>query len=68
MNSNIDIFRKTAAREIDPEAGATIILNRRRLQRQAAKPAWMPGWAFAGCVFLAVMFMSALTGRSNSKA
>jgi hypothetical protein len=68
MNSNVDIFRMTATRALEPEAGAAIILKRRQLQRQASKPEWMPRWAFAICCILVIVIIGTLAGRSNSRA
>lgn len=68
MNSNIDIFRMTATRAIEPEAGAAIILKRRQLQREASKPEWMPRWAFLICVILVLAIVGTVAGRSNSRA
>jgi hypothetical protein len=68
MNSNIDIFRRTAIRSLEPEVGAAIIMKRRQLQRQASKPEWMPRWAFALCMLVVLVVVGMLAGRQNSKA
>jgi hypothetical protein len=68
MNTNIDVFRMAASRTLEPEAGAAIILKRRRLQREATKPEWMPRWVFALCTILMIVIVSAVGGRSNSRS
>jgi hypothetical protein len=68
MNMDIDIFRLTATRALEPEAGASIIVKRRQLQRAATKPKWMPRWAFAICMLSMMVISGALAGRANSRS
>ena len=68
MNMDIDIFRLTATRALEPEAGASIIVKRRQLQRAATKPKWMPGWVFAIFMLSMMVVSGALAVRANSKS
>lgn len=68
MNTDIDIFQMTAARQIDPAKGAEVILQRRQAQSAASKPAWMPRWMFASGMLVLLTVMGLLGFRTNSNS
>lgn len=63
---DIDIFRMTAARQIEPDAGAEVILKRRQNRTAATRPAWMPRWVFGALSMAVAMVVGVLGGRPNS--
>jgi hypothetical protein len=66
MNTDIDIFQMTAARQLDPDKGAEVIMKRRQIQTAAAKPKWMPRWLFACGTIVVLTVMGILGIRTNS--
>ena len=61
MVHGIDVFEAVAAGEMTAEEGADRLMAADRAARDAAKPTWLPRWAWVACG-LGVAFIAAMFG------